>query len=258
MTVSPVTQKAPGSLALVGAGPGARDLLTVRALQRLRQADTVFYDRLVDEEVLELAPPATKRVFVGKHVGAHAWPQDRINTVIVAEALKGRRVVRLKSGDPSIFGRAAEELAAARAAGINAEIIPGVTAACAAAAQTSLPLTERGVSDTLVLTTARCKAGDPLPDCARHAKPGTTIVFYMSVGQASRVRDGLLRLGMPPSTPVTIAVDVSKPGARTVFCNISALPETLGQHEISGCATIVITYPKNRSGQISPKTTRSC
>ncbi|MCF6433221.1 MULTISPECIES: uroporphyrinogen-III C-methyltransferase [unclassified Leisingera] len=248
MTDSPAHQTAPGTLALVGAGPGARDLLTLRAMQRLQQADTVFYDRLVDEEVLELAPAAAKRVFVGKHVGAHAWPQDRINAVIVAEALKGRRVVRLKSGDPGIFGRAAEELTAARAAGIETEIIPGVTAACAAAAQTGLPLTERGVSDTLVLTTARCRAGDPLPDCARYAKPGTTIVFYMSVGQAPRIRDGLLRQGMPSATPVTIAVDVSKPGARTVSCGISTLPETLDQHGISGCAIIFITCPKHRSG----------
>ncbi|AHD08916.1 uroporphyrinogen-III C-methyltransferase [Phaeobacter gallaeciensis] len=184
MTDAPATQKAPGSLDLVGAGPGARDLLTFRAMQRLQQADTVFYDRLVDEEVLELAPPAAKRVFVGKHVGAHAWPQDKINAVIVAETLKGRRVVRLKSGDPGIFGRVAEELAAARAAGIEAEVVPGVTAACAAAAQTGIPLTEHGVSDILVLTTAKCKADDPLPDCALYAKPGTTIVIYMAVRQA--------------------------------------------------------------------------
>lgn len=257
MTNAPATQKTPGSLALVGAGLGARDLLTLRAMQRLQQADTVFYDRLVDEEVLELAPLAAKRVFVGKHVGAHAWPQDKINAVIVAEALKGRRVVRLKSGDPGIFGRVAEELAAARAAGIEAEVVPGVTAACAAAAQTGIPLTERGVSDTLVLTTARCKAGDPLPDCARYAMPGTTIVFYMAVRQASRVRDGLLRLSMPPSTPVAIAADVSKPTARTVFCDISAIPETIDLHEISGCATIVITHPKPGSGQIPSPTAGS-
>ncbi|NSY37174.1 uroporphyrinogen-III C-methyltransferase [Leisingera sp. ANG59] len=258
MTCSPAKPKAAGSLALVGAGPGARDLLTLRAVQRLQQADTVFYDRLVEEEVLNLAPPAAKRVFVGKHVGAHSWPQDRINAAVVAEALKGRRVVRLKSGDPSIFGRAAEELAAARAAGIDAEIVPGITAASAAAAQTGTPLTERGVSDTLVLTTARCKAGDPLPDCVRHAKPGTTIVFYMSVGQASRVRDGLLRQGMSPSAPVTIAADVSKPAERTVTCGLSVLPETLELLGISGCAAIIITFPKPGSGQLPLQATPLC
>ena len=118
-----------GSIALVGAGPGARDLLTLRAVERLQEADVIFYDRLVDEEVLELGRRDAERVFVGKHVGAHAWPQQRINAVIVAEARKGRRVVRLKSGDPGIFGRAGEEIEAARAAGIAVEIVPGVTAA---------------------------------------------------------------------------------------------------------------------------------
>lgn len=251
LSVPPVPS---GTLALVGAGPGASDLLTLRAVRRLQQADTVFYDRLVDPEVLELTSPAARRIFVGKHVGAHSWPQEKINRVMVAEVLKGRRVVRLKSGDPGIFGRAAEELEAARAAGIDAEIVPGITAACAAAAQTGIPLTERGVSDTLVLTTAKCKAGDPLPDCARHAKPGTTIVFYMSVRQASRVSGALLRLGIPPRTPVVIAVDAAKPGARTVFCDIGTIPEAVRQHAITGCATLIITWPKTCAEQTTPVT----
>ncbi|MEX0301650.1 MAG: uroporphyrinogen-III C-methyltransferase, partial [Leisingera sp.] len=230
MTNAPAYHRTTGTLALVGAGPGARDLLTLRAMQRLQQADTIFYDRLVDEDVLDLAPRTTRRVFVGKHVGAHSWPQEKISTAIVAEALKGRRVVRLKSGDPGIFGRAAEELAAARAAGIEAEVVPGVTAACAAAAQTGIPLTERGVADTLVLATAECQAGAPLPDCTRHAQPGTTLVFYMSSRQGTRLRDGLLRNGMAPHTAVTIAADVSKPTARTVFCDIGTIPEAIEQH----------------------------
>lgn len=252
MTHLPPPQTPRGTLALVGAGPGASDLLTLRAVRRLQQADTVFYDRLVDPDVLDLTSPAARRVFVGKHVGAHSWPQEKINRVTVAEVLKGRRVVRLKSGDPGIFGRAGEELAAARAAGIDAEIVPGITAACAAAAQTGIPLTERGVSDTLVLTTARCKAGDPLPDCARHAKPGTTIVFYMSAGQASRVRGALLRLGMAPRTPVIIAVDVSKPGARTIYCDIGTIPDAISRHAITGCAAIIITWPKICPEQTTP------
>ncbi|WP_417475424.1 uroporphyrinogen-III C-methyltransferase [Leisingera sp.] len=251
MTNNPAIPAAAGLLSLVGAGPGARDLLTLRAMQRLQQADTVFYDRLVDDEVLALAPPSARRVFVGKHVGAHSWPQDKINAVIVAEALKGRRVVRLKSGDPGIFGRVAEELAAAHAAGIEAEVVPGVTAACAAAAANGISLTERGVSDTLVLTTARCRSGDPLPDCTFHAKPGTTMVFYMAVRQAERLRDGLLGQGMPPTAPVTVAVDVSKPGARTLFCDLAALPQTLAQHGVMGVATIIVTYPKAQTQRLA-------
>ena len=114
-----------GHIALVGAGPGARDLLTMRAVDRLQEADVIFYDRLVDPGVLELARRDAERVFVGKEVGGHAWPQEKISAVVVAEARKGRRVVRLKSGDPSIFGRATEELTAAELANIPVEIRPG-------------------------------------------------------------------------------------------------------------------------------------
>ena len=243
------TGKAPtgagsGTIALVGAGPGARDLLTLRAVARLQEADVIFYDRLVDEDVLELARRDAERVYVGKVVGTSAWPQDRINALIVAEARKGRAVVRLKSGDPGIFGRATEELSAADDAGIPVEIVPGVTAACAAAARAGVSLTERGVADTLVLTTGMCRDGDPLPDCCRHAKPGTTLAFYMSVGQASRIRDGLISAGMPGSSAVRIAVDVSKQTDRILACTIDTLPATLRSEQISGGATLLVTWPK--------------
>ena len=243
------TGKAPtgagsGTIALVGAGPGARDLLTLRAVARLQEADVIFYDRLVDEDVLELARRDAERVYVGKVVGTSAWPQDRINALIVAEACKGRAVVRLKSGDPGIFGRATEELSAADDAGIPVEIVPGVTAACAAAARAGVSLTERGVADTLVLTTGMCRDGDPLPDCCRHAKPGTTLAFYMSVGQASRIRDGLISAGMPGSSAVRIAVDVSKQTDRILACTIDTLPATLRNEQISGGATLLVTWPK--------------
>ncbi len=243
------TGKAPtaapsGPLALVGAGPGARDLLTLRAVARLQEADVIFYDRLVDKEVLELARRDAERVYVGKVVGASAWPQDRISALIVAEARKGRAVVRLKSGDPGVFGRATEELSAARDAGISVEIVPGVTAACAAAARAGVSLTERGVADTLILTTGICRDGDPLPDCCRHVKPGTTLAFYMSVGQATRIRDGLIATGMPGSSAIRIAVDVSKPTDRILTCTIDTLPDTLRKEAITGCATLLLTCPK--------------
>lgn len=138
-------------ISLVGAGPGAADLMTLRAARRLSEADIVFYDRLADPEALAFAKPTAQRVYVGKEVGAHHWPQPRIDAAIVAAALAGRRVVRLKSGDPSIFGRAAEEIAAARAHGIVVDIVPGITAASAFLCD---PLTERGVTDRVVLATA--------------------------------------------------------------------------------------------------------
>lgn len=233
-----------GSITLVGAGPGARDLLTLRAVARLQEADIIFYDRLVDEEVLELARRDAERVFVGKVVGASAWPQEQINALIVAHARKGRNVVRLKSGDPGVFGRATEEIDAAKAAGIPVEVVPGVTAACAAAAACGQSLTERGVSDTLVLSTGMGREGDPLPDSTRHAGPGTTMAFYMAVRQAGRLATRLMAQGLSGNAPVTIAADVSKPTARTLQCRLRDLPTALSEGGITGCATLLITWPK--------------
>ncbi|MBF9061470.1 uroporphyrinogen-III C-methyltransferase, partial [Rhodobacterales bacterium HKCCSP123] len=232
-----------GSIALVGAGPGARDLLTLRAVERLQEADVIFYDRLVDEDVLELARRDAERVFVGKHVGAHAWPQARINAVIVAEARKGRRVVRLKSGDPGIFGRAGEEIGAARAAGIPVEIVPGVTAASAAGAALGHSLTERGVSDTLVLSTGTGRAEDPLPDCTRFSGPGTTTAIYMGARQADRICAALKARGMPETSPVEVCVDVSKPSQRLLSTTLSGLPARLKADEVRGCAILLVTWP---------------
>lgn len=232
-----------GSIALVGAGPGARDLLTLRAVARLQEADVIFYDRLVDEEVLELARRDAERVFVGKHVGAHAWPQARINAVIVAEARKGRRVVRLKSGDPGIFGRAGEEIDAARAADIPVEIVPGVTAASAAGAALGHSLTERGVSDTLVLSTGTGRPEDPLPDCTRFAGPGTTTAIYMGARQADRICTALGARGLPGTSPVEVCVDVSKPSQRLMSTTLSELPTRLAADEIQGCAILLFSWP---------------
>lgn len=232
-----------GRISLVGAGPGARDLLTLRAVQRLQEADVIFYDRLVDAEVLELARRDAERVFVGKHVGAHAWPQDRISAMIVAEAQKGRRVVRLKSGDPGIFGRMAEELDAARAGGVAVDIVPGVTAACGAAAELCMPLTARGVSDTLVLATGTGCADAPLPDAVRHAGPGTTTVFYMAARQADRIAAALLDRGFPADAEIQVGAEVTKPGARLVRCHLRDLSAALDIQSIEGCAVILATWP---------------
>lgn len=232
-----------GCISLVGAGPGARDLLTLRAVQRLQEADVIFYDRLVDVDVLELARRDADRVFVGKHVGAHAWPQDRINAVIVAEALKGRRVVRLKSGDPAIFGRLTEELDAAHLAGVAVDVVPGVTAACGAAAEMGISLTARGVADTLVFATGTGCADNPLPDAIRHAGPGTTTVFYMAARQADRIAAALLARGFPRDAEIRIGVEVTKIGADLLRCSLSDLAATMARHRIAGSAVILATWP---------------
>ncbi|TMV51736.1 uroporphyrinogen-III C-methyltransferase, partial [Thioclava sp. BHET1] len=193
----PEEAEAAGIISLVGAGPGARDLLTLRAVQRLQEADVIFYDRLVDPDVLEMARRDAERVCVGKTVGAHEWPQEKIDALIVATARQGKRVVRLKSGDPGIFGRATEELAAARAAGITVEIVPGVSAALAAGAALGRSLTERGETDRLVMATGMCREGDAAPDWAAMVQPGTVLALYMAVRQAGALRAQLVASGLP-------------------------------------------------------------
>ncbi len=237
-----------GSISLVGAGPGARDLLTLRAVERLQEADVIFYDRLVGDDVLELARHGAERVYVGKNVGACAWPQDRINALIVAEARKGCRVVRLKSGDPGVFGRAGEELQAARDASIPVEIVPGVTAAVAAAAAFGESLTKRGVADTLVLSTGMGCADDPLPDTTRLSGQGTTTALYMSVGQAARIKIALLDRGLPPSTRVRVAAKVSQQEQALSECRLDALDDHLEQTGCCGCAVLLVTWPKKQVG----------
>lgn len=193
-----------GLISLVGAGPGARDLLTLRAVQRLQEADVIFYDRLVEPEVLDLARRDAERIYVGKEVGLHAWPQDRINGVVLAAARQGRRVVRLKSGDPGIFGRAAEEIAAAKAVGVAVEIIPGITAAAAAAACVGRPLTERGRTDRLVLATGTLEAEGMVPEFAEVLTPGTTLALYMSMHRIAELGNRLLAAGQPSELEVEI------------------------------------------------------
>ena len=234
-----------GHIALVGAGPGARDLLTLRAVQRLQQADVIFYDRLVEPEVLELARRDADRVYVGKEVGACAWPQERIVALIVAEAAKGRRVVRLKSGDPSIFGRAAEELAAAEAAGIETEVVPGVTAASAAAAVLKRPLTERGEIDSFVITTGTCRPGDAGPDRSRLAQPGTSAAFYMAVEKAQEVSRDLIAAGAPPDCPVNVVASVSTARERQATTTLRDLAETIRVEDLRSPAILFVRYPKS-------------
>ena len=234
-----------GSIALVGAGPGARDLLTLRAVERLQEADVIFYDRLVDPQVLELARRDAERVFVGKVVGAHAWPQDRISEVIVAAAKQGQKVVRLKSGDPMIFGRAAEEIEAAKAADVAIEIVPGVTAAIAASAMLQTPLTERGEADALTLCTGHTKDGAVNTDWVRNATPGAKLVIYMGMGEAANIAQHLINDGLPANLPVTIAVDVSKSDQKAFDTDLKRMAAAIKDTSVTGCGLIMLTVPKD-------------
>lgn len=233
-----------GSISLVGAGPGSGDLLTLRALDRLRAADVVYYDRLVDPAVLDLAGPRATKIFVGKHVGAHSWPQARIDAEIVRAALQGLRVVRLKSGDPSIFGRAGEEIAAARAAGIAVEIVPGITAASAAAASLCQPLTERALLDRVVFATGTALTGDRVESLAASLVPGTRLVLYMAMQHLSQIEADLLRHGTADETSVTIVSHCGSADERSLECPLRGMAAAAKAGGMENPAVVMISLPK--------------
>src|SRR5947208_741642 len=196
---------APGAVWLVGAGPGDPDLLTVKALKALQRADVVVHDGLVSDEILDLAPRRARRISVAKRKSQHSYAQDEINRMLVAFALEGLAVVRLKGGDPFIFGRGGEELEACRAAGVDCQIVPGVTAALAAIASTGAPQTNRGAAQAVTFVTGHASNGsEPDLDWASLARPNQTVVIYMGLSQAAPIAGRLLAAGREAATPALI------------------------------------------------------
>lgn len=211
-----------GRVRLVGAGPGAADLLTVRAMRAVESAQAVLYDALVADEVLALAPAACLKIQTGKRAGRASMKQQTINRLMLRLARRGLDVVRLKGGDPSIFGRVGEEREFLEANGVAVEVIPGVTAASAAAAQFGFPLTHRGEARRLLISTATI-AGGTLAEAgwAAAADPETTLALYMGRDQAQAIAEQLVRSGRPASTPAIAIENAGHPDAR-------AMPSTLG------------------------------
>ena len=233
-----------GSVSLVGAGPGAKDLITLRGVQRLQEADVIYYDRLLDPEILELARRDAERVYVGKAPGCHSWPQEKITQTLVSAAKRGQRVVRLKCGDPGIFGRSTEETDALRAAGIPFEIVPGVTAACAASASAGQSLTDRGHIDTLVLSTGHRTNGYTIPDAIADIRPGTCVALYMAVGAAGQIVDRLSTQHPKIQFDVQIASKAQRTGEVLLDCALEDLPNTLKENEIHGETIIFVRWPR--------------
>ena len=233
-------ENASGHVSLVGAGPGASDLLTLRAQRILQEADIVIYDRLVPDEVVAMGRRDAERVYVGKAKGTHAVTQDEINALLVRHAQAGKRVVRLKSGDPLIFGRAGEEIAALRAAGISFDIVPGVTAAFAAAAEAEIPLTLRGISSALVFATGHDADGETLPDWAGLALKGVTVAVYMGCSVAGKVAGQLIAAGLDAKTPVALIENASLPDTRAFAGRLDELSRIAAKPEISGPVLILI------------------
>jgi uroporphyrin-III C-methyltransferase/precorrin-2 dehydrogenase/sirohydrochlorin ferrochelatase len=229
-----------GHVSLVGAGPGAEDLLTLRAQRALQEADVIVYDRLVPDAVVAMGRRDARRVYVGKARGAHAVTQDEINAIIVREAEAGNRVVRLKSGDPLIFGRAGEEIAALRASGISFDIVPGITAAFAAAAEAEIPLTLRDSSSALVFVTGQDADGETLPTWASVALAGATVAVYMGRAVAAKVAARLVEAGMSAATPVAVIENASRADRRAyagVLADLAAIAE---RPELTGPVLILV------------------
>ena len=222
-------QPALGHVALIGAGPGDPGLLTLRGLQQLRRADVVLYDYLVDPRVLHACRDEAQRICLGRHRDGRAWEQSQINARMIAEAQAGRFVARLKGGDPAIFGRLSEEIAALEAAGIPYEVTPGVTAASAACAYAGIPLTHRDHASCVALITGQQQnenPSDPLDYGALAAFPGT-LAFYMGVTTAADWSQALIAHGKSASTPVALVRHASRPHQQTIVTTLGALPEAL-------------------------------
>jgi len=227
-----------GTVFLVGAGPGAPDLITLRAAEVLERADIVFHDALVHPQVLARACRA-ERIAVGKRCGRFATAQQFINKRLVDAALKHQVVVRLKGGDPMLFGRAQEEIAALAEAGVRYEVIPGVTSALAAAAEAGLSLTQRGVARSVAFVTPRIGDGLAASSWAASAAAADTTVIYMGAGQAREIAQTLLASGLPRDQPVLVAESATLPEARHVALTLEELPE-IARYGFAGPTLIMI------------------
>lgn len=229
-----------GHVSLVGAGPGAADLLTLRAQRALQEADVIVFDRLVPEEIVSQGRRDAERIYVGKAKGAHSASQAEINEILVREAKSGRRIVRLKSGDPLVFGRAGEEIDALRAEGISFDIVPGITAAFAAAAEAEIPLTLRGVASSLVFVTGHDADGATLPEWAGLALAGTTVAVYMGLSVAALVAARLIEAGVAPATPVAIIENASLPSQKAFGGRLDELGRITSFSEFDGPTLFII------------------
>jgi uroporphyrin-III C-methyltransferase/precorrin-2 dehydrogenase/sirohydrochlorin ferrochelatase len=240
----------PGMVFLVGAGPGAADLLTLRAHRLLGEADVIVHDRLVSDAVLDMARRDADRIYVGKARADHCLPQEGINALLVRLAREGRKVVRLKGGDPFVFGRGGEEAEALEAAGIAYEVVPGVTAALACAAQARIPLTHRDVARAVMLVTGHTKHGEPEIDFDAAARPGTTLAVYMGIATLPRLRDGLHAAGLPHGTPAALIEAGGTPRQRVLHGTLDQLVAAAPGWTAGGPVLLLVGEVVGRGGAL--------
>lgn len=229
-----------GFVTLVGAGPGDPELLTLRALRALQEADVILTDRLVSTQVLARARRDAEVIDVGKTPGGHGARQERINRMMVVKARRGRRVVRLKGGDPFVFGRGGEELEYLQRHGIAFEVVPGITAALACAAYAGIPLTHRDHAQGLQFVTAHCRESLDSIDWPGLARPGQTLAFYMGVKELEAIRDRLLEAGLAPSVPAALVENGTRQAQRVVVTDLAALPVVAQRHSVGSPSMLFV------------------
>lgn len=217
------THSGGGFVSIVGAGPGPADLMTLRALDRLQRAEVVVHDRLITPEVLALIPASAERVYVGKALGNHSVPQEGIHALLVEHAQRGRRVVRLKGGDPYVFGRGGEEVQALQAAGIAFEVVPGVTAASGCSAAAGIPLTHRDLAASCVFLPGHLADDNATHDWQALARPGQTRVFYMGLQRLAQIAQQLIAHGLAPDTPAAIVYDGARASQTVIATGLRQL-----------------------------------
>ncbi|WP_423143012.1 uroporphyrinogen-III C-methyltransferase [Parablastomonas sp. CN1-191] len=228
-----------GTVHLVGAGPGDPDLLTLRAAQLIAQAEIIVHDGLVSPEIMALAPDGARLVSVAKQRARHTMNQDAINALLVAEALAGHDVIRLKGGDPFIFGRGGEEAEACCAAGVPVQVVPGISAASGAAAAALLPLTHRGASSAVSFVAGQCR-GLSEQDWTGLAGHGRTLVIYMGVATAGAIADKLMADGLDPAIPVAVIENATRPEMRVLRAPLAGLDALVADHAVTSPALIVV------------------
>ena len=240
----PLNFLAPGFVSLVGAGPGDPELLTLRAANRIAQARLVLHDQLVDPAILALLPPDAERICVGKAAGCHSYEQQAIIELMLGLALAGRPLLRLKGGDPYIFGRGGEEAQALAAAGVPFEVVPGISAAQAAGALAGIPLTHRDHAQTLVLATGHLRAdggsGEPELDWPLLARRNQTVVIYMGLAALPVISRELMAHGRTAGTPAALVERAARPGMRTLVGTLATLPELAQAQGVRSPALIVV------------------
>lgn len=240
-----------GHVALVGAGPGNPDLLSLRAIQLLQQADIILYDRLVNEAILDYARRDAERLFVGKAKSNHAVPQSTINELLVEYAQQGMKVVRLKGGDPFIFGRGGEELEQVAAKGISFEVVPGITAASACGAYAGIPLTHRDHAQSVRFLTGHLKQGELNLPWHNMLDTDETLVFYMGVGAIGTIASSLIGAGRAAATPVAMVEKGSQPDQRVITGSLNDIANLASQHAISSPALIIVGSVVSLHDQLS-------